>query len=314
MVLLAIWTFGSRGVAGSADEVLLGRVPEETLTDQQEQLAVQPVEQQENAEQLPLEEVEPVGAEPAVATSEAFAQLSPPSASGSTAQLQFDVSLPGAGGTGGDWEGFVQQLRRNGLDIVIVFDSTGSMSGEINQVKQQIAGIMQSLLKLVPKTRVSLCTYRDLVDEYVTKGISLTNDIAQLQAFLAGVSAEGGGDEPEAVDEGLYWAVQNNTFHSPARKVILLFGDAPPHEQNRLRCVQIAATFHQQHKGIVSTVTCRQLVSLPEFVEIARAGGGEAFLLGDERQIMTQLMVLAFGSRYREKVIEALNLYEKASR
>ncbi|GIW93543.1 MAG: hypothetical protein KatS3mg110_1584 [Pirellulaceae bacterium] len=314
MILLAIWTFGSGGVAGSADEVLIGQVPEETLTDQQDLLAVQPVEQPESAEQMTLVEVEPAGEEPSASATEAFELLAPPSASGSSAQLQFDVSLPGAGGTGGDWEGFVQQLRRNGLDIVIVFDSTGSMSGEIQQVKQQIAGIMRSLLKLVPKTRVSLCTYRDYEDEYVVKGVGLTDDISQLEAFLARTSADGGGDAPEAVDEGLNWAVANNPFHPPARKVILLFGDAPPHEQNRLRCVRIATTFHQQHGGIVSTVTCRQSVSLPEFVEIARAGGGEAFVLGNAREIMTQLMVLAFGSRYREKVIEALELYEKASR
>ena len=37
-------------------------------------------------------------------------------------------------------------------------------------------------------------------------------------------------------------------------------------------------------------------------------GGGEAFLTTDERQIMTQLMVLVFGSRYREKVVEAFRL------
>ena len=42
----------------------------------------------------------------------------------------------GAGG-GGDWEGTVQGLRRHGLDIVILFDSTGSMSGEIEQVTRK---------------------------------------------------------------------------------------------------------------------------------------------------------------------------------
>ena len=48
-----------------------------------------------------------------------------------------------------------------------------------------------------------------------------------------------------------------------------------------------------------------------EFVDIAYAGGGEAFLTTDERQIMTQLLVLVFGSQYRAKVIEAFDLLEK---
>ena len=48
-----------------------------------------------------------------------------------------------------------------------------------------------------------------------------------------------------------------------------------------------------------------------EFIEIAYAGGGEAFLSADERQIMTQLLVLVFGSQHRSKVIEAFKLMEK---
>jgi hypothetical protein len=90
----------------------------------------------------------------------------------------------------------------------------------------------------------------------------------------------------------------------------LLFGDAPPHRQDLATCVQTAARFHNAEDGIVSTVTCRSPVCLPEFVEIAERGGGEAFLTADERQIMTQLMVLVFGSRYRNKVVEALNLMQ----
>jgi hypothetical protein len=75
--------------------------------------------------------------------------------------------------------------------------------------------------------------------------------------------------------------------------------------------LRVASDFSSQHKGIVSTVTCRNNVRLPEFVEIAQAGGGEAFLTSDERQIMTQLMVLVFGSKHRDKVLEAFKLMEK---
>lgn len=47
---------------------------------------------------------------------------------------------------------------------------------------------------------------------------------------------------------------------------------------------------------------------IPEFVQIAEVVGGEAFLMTDTRQIMTQLMVLAFGSKHKDKVVEALKL------
>ena len=214
-------------------------------------------------------------------------------------------------GGGGSFEGVVGQLRKSGLDIVICFDSTGSMSGEINQVKQQIERIGQTLLTLVPKARLSVCTFRDHGDEFVVKGLPLTSSIQDVSSYLARIEAGGGGDHPEAVEEGLYWSASENRFRPTARKVILLFGDAPPHEEKLKRCLAIAGDFRQQHKGIVSTVTCRNDRPLPEFYQIAVAGGGESFLTSDQRQIMTQLMVLVFGSQHRQKVIEAFKLLER---
>jgi Mg-chelatase subunit ChlD len=215
----------------------------------------------------------------------------------------------GDGGSGaGGWKGMLRRLRRNGLDIVLVFDSTSSMSGEINQVKAQIYRIGTALVRLVPGTRISLCTYRDTGDAYLVLGTPLTDDLSTIETFLRRISAGGGGDTEEAVQEGLQWAVGNNDFRPGARKVILLFGDAPPHRQDLATCVRTARDFHDQQQGIVSTVTCRQVRPLIEFIEIAEAGGGEAFLTVNERQIMTQLMVLVFGSRYRDKVVEALQL------
>ena len=129
--------------------------------------------------------------------------------------------------------------------------------------------------------------------------------------LLSASPANGGGDRPEAVHRGMRWAVENNELRSNSRKDILIFGDAPPHRQHLEECLSIASDFARQQKGVVSTVPCRSDVRLPEFVEIAQMGGGEAFLTTDERQIMTQLMVLVFGSRYRGKVLEAFRLLER---
>ena len=93
------------------------------------------------------------------------------------------------------------------------------------------------------------------------------------------------------------------------------FHDAPPHTEqgnNGLaRCVQLAKAFKGQQKGIVSTVTCRDRTPMPEFYEIAAAGGGEAFISQNQREIMQQLMVLVFGSQHKEKVLQAFDLLEK---
>ena len=106
------------------------------------------------------------------------------------------------------------------------------------------------------------------------------------------------------------WASKQNQFRPSARKIILVFGDAPPHPEKLKECLALASAFKGQQKGVVSTVTCRASTPLPEFYEIAKAGGGEAFLTRNQREIMTQLIVLVFGSRHREKVVEAFKLLE----
>ena len=145
----------------------------------------------------------------------------------------------------------LQRLRRQGLDIVIVFDSTGSMGGEIRQVKSQIQNIGSTLVKLVPKARISLVTYRDRGDEYVvqTPILPLTGDLQRVATYLSAVDAGGGGDREEAVQEGLRFAVEENQFRPAARKVILLFGDAPPHAQDQTTCLRIASDFSRRQKG-----------------------------------------------------------------
>ena len=205
----------------------------------------------------------------------------------------------------------IQSLRRNGLDIVICFDSTGSMTGEIDEVKRQIDRIGTVLMTLVPKTRISVCTYRDQGDEYVVKGFPLSSSVQDVKTYLNRIEAGGGGDLPEAVEEGLYWAAMKNQFRPQARKVILLFGDAPPHSNKLKDCLTIATDFRKQHKGIVSTVTCRNDEPLSEFYDIASAGGGEAYLTKNHREIVRELIVLVFGSTHREKVLEAFKLLEK---
>jgi Mg-chelatase subunit ChlD len=216
-----------------------------------------------------------------------------------------------ASGGGEDFDGLIQRLRRDGLDIVIVFDSTGSMSGEINEVKDQIDRIGGVLTQMVPKTRISIVTYRDETDSYLVKGTPLTSSVDTVTLYLDEIRAAGGGDEPEAVHSGLNWAMSRNRFRSRARKVVLLFGDAPPHRQYLGDCLNLAQNFNQQQGGVVSTVTCRASRRMDEFVEIAQMGGGESFLTSDEREIMTQLIVLVFGSEHRRKVLDAFKLLDR---
>ncbi|MFN0017851.1 MAG: VWA domain-containing protein [Pirellulaceae bacterium] len=326
LLLVALFQSHSGGGAGEGltNDVLIGVLPSEHLTDQQEeQVSADDVKQTKSSDQPEeMVEVEPVtsAAEASAATSELSASTPSPSGGESGGFDLGSVRVGGGAmaGGGGNWDGMVKTLRRNGLDIVICFDSTGSMGGEIDQVKKQISKIATTLFKLVPKARISLVTYKDKEDKDVVRILQLTSNLQEMQSWLSKVEAGGGGDHPEAVDEGLSWAIKQNQFRSAARKVILIFGDAPPHserngnqESGQERCEKLAKSFKGQEKGIVSTVTCRNGKPMDEFYSIAMAGGGEAFISEDQREIMQQLMVLVFGSQHKDKVLEAFDLLEK---
>jgi hypothetical protein len=212
----------------------------------------------------------------------------------------------GAGGRGRykrPFDSLVEMFRRDGLDLVIVFDSTSSMGAEIDTVKARIVQIGRALLEKIPDTRIGFATYKDLTDPPVAVGIPLTNDLDRLYDFLATVEPSGGGtDIPEAVQAGLQWAMANSQFRPKARKVILLFGDAPPRPGDLPACLTLAKRFRGRYRGKISTVTCRLRQPLPEMYAIAKVGGGEALLLNNHERILEELLVLVFGRRFRADV------------
>ena len=314
LALIPWGDFSDSGDFGEGDQILIGQLSRQQLV------------------QTPNEKLQNVDIESPIHDSQADALESgmvSPLAQNPLSAESFDLSMGAAtsGGTlsfnieslnqdsvlaGGreDFGKLVTRLKKDGLDIAIVFDSTGSMQKEIDQVKNQVERIGNALFKMIPRTRISVCTYRDNGDEFIVKGQELTDRLGKVVTFLEGVSAAGGGDDPESVDAGLDWAIKTNSWRRSARKVILIFGDAPPHADKVLSCQKMASKFRHQQRGIVSTVSCRREKPLNSFTRIAQLGGGESFLSDDERQIMTQLMVLVFGSKHRRKVVEAFDLME----
>ena len=320
LVCCALVTCNREVLLPVGDEVTLGELPvQQTLTSTpEENLEVDAAEVEsadDNVTEIELEAVPvPGSGGGSVDLGEAIEALAT-----SGTSMSANTSLEGLGGKGsgasgvagtgaGNWGGMLRKLQRDGLEVVFLFDSTGSMGGEIEQVKLQITRIGSVLQKLVPKTRFSIVSYRDRGDAYEVKGIPLSRELSVVRNYLSMVTAGGGGDFPEAVHKGLEWSISKNEFRSRARKVILLFGDAPPHPEFVPVCISMAREFRQRHKGVVSTVTCRSSTKMSSFVEIAEAGGGEAFLTANERELVTQLMVLVFGSRYRNKVLEAFRI------
>jgi hypothetical protein len=118
------------------------------------------------------------------------------------------------------------------LDVLFLIDATGSMSDEIQQLKDNMISVSERIhaLPSAPNVRFGMTIYRDRGDLFVSRTFDFTSDIHAFTDELAQVVAEGGGDYPESLNEGLHSAL-----HLPEWRVeetvslIFLIADAPPH-------------------------------------------------------------------------------------
>jgi hypothetical protein len=117
------------------------------------------------------------------------------------------------------------------LDVLFLLDATGSMGDEIAQIQQTIASIAERIDQIEPRPelRFGLVSYRDRGDDYVTRVDDFTADVGTFQQRLLATRADGGGDEPESLNEGLHAAVQRVGWADDAVRLIFLVADAPPH-------------------------------------------------------------------------------------
>lgn len=121
------------------------------------------------------------------------------------------------------------------LDIVLVIDTTGSMTDEIDWLKTEFAALVAQVAAAHPgvQQRWGLVHYRDDWDEYVVRHADFTTDTADYQAVLNTLAAGGGGDFPEAPERALARAASLSWSPSPSTaKLVFWLADAPPHDDD----------------------------------------------------------------------------------
>jgi Mg-chelatase subunit ChlD len=117
-----------------------------------------------------------------------------------------------------------------GLDIVFVVDNTGSMGDSIEVVKGKIREFITASKGKYAQIRYGLVQYRDAGDDFVTRVTPFTTDTAAFESAVSAMSAQGGGDWPEAMLDAIYAAATKLQWLSQ-RRVMILLGDAPGHEK-----------------------------------------------------------------------------------
>ncbi len=122
------------------------------------------------------------------------------------------------------------------LDFMIMCDTTGSMSDELEYLKAELEDIVRKVSSRNANTeiRTSVNFYRDEGDEYVVRQFPFTSDIEQSLDAIGKQSSDGGGDFPEAVHAALDSAINNHDWDENSVKIMFLVLDAPPHEDAQI--------------------------------------------------------------------------------
>jgi von Willebrand factor type A domain-containing protein len=238
------------------------------------------------------------------------------------------------GGLGGGFGDYIGGLRKVGLDVALVIDTTDSMQFVIDDVKEKLSQLVGSIQRMVPTSRVGVVVYRDKGDDYVVKWTDLSFHTQKLQDFLSHINADGGGDWEEAVKEALDAAVHELKWRKQSKKIIILVGGSPPHPWDVDDVYKIARDFRKDG-GYISTidVTARQHDEfdrhlwrslhgkepykpspMPEFYKdvaksfgaIAHDGGGELISLDQDKALIREVLELTFGSRWKVEVAKYL--------
>lgn len=136
------------------------------------------------------------------------------------------------------------------LDVALVIDTTGSMGDEISYLRTEVAAIAKGVTAKWPTAsqRWSVVAYKDDGDAYVVKTSPFASDPSAIQAQIAALSADGGGDYPEAPDQALTAASALDWRSGNVARMVFWIADAPHHVGKQASIVSALQTFRA--KGV----------------------------------------------------------------
>lgn len=123
------------------------------------------------------------------------------------------------------------------LDMVIAFDTTGSMSSYIGAVKKHVKELIPKLFRQNPDLRIGIVAFGDYCDmpskDRFGKAYQvyrLTDDENGLIEFITNAQNTSGGDGDEFYELVIKKIVEETNWREDSTKAVLLIADANPHK------------------------------------------------------------------------------------
>jgi len=118
------------------------------------------------------------------------------------------------------------------LDLVFLCDCTSSMSSYLQAAKQNIQKIVEEIVMMEKcDVQFALVEYRDHPPQdttFAARTHKFTSSVSKMREYVNEMQAQGGGDGPESVVDGL-WEALNMDYRKDSAKIVVCISDAPPH-------------------------------------------------------------------------------------
>lgn len=122
------------------------------------------------------------------------------------------------------------------LDMVIAFDTTGSMRCYIDAVKEHVKELIPKLFKQNPDLRIGIVAFGDYYDmpskdrfDKAYQVCELTDNEDKLIKFITKAQNTSGGDGDEFYELVIKKIVEETNWREDSTKAVLLIADARPH-------------------------------------------------------------------------------------
>lgn len=205
-------------------------------------------------------------------------------------------------------------------EVLLDFDTTGSMYPALTQVRRNVIGLARALFARVPNLRIGVIVHGDYCDKriagsYVIKKLDLTTNERAIVDFVNNVGPTDGGDAEECYElvmreaQGFSWTVGST-------RALVMIGDDVPHSpgeaqnylhldwRTELRSLMAAGV----HVYAVQALGRRHATSF--YQEVARTTGGFHLQLNQFSQVADTLMAICLNqggqteelNRFRDEV------------
>ncbi|NIR06236.1 MAG: VWA domain-containing protein, partial [Candidatus Aminicenantes bacterium] len=182
------------------------------------------------------------------------------------------------------------------IDIVFLFDQTGSMGDEVTAVKNNALLFADILEESNINYRLAVINFSDRIE----KKFDFTSDIKKFKNQVASIRVCCGGDYPENALEALKQASELK-LRKNARTAFILVTDAPYHENNHV--TELAM------KPLVKRLALRDIqiypiaIQLEEYLWIAKETNGAYFNILDDFSSIIEELAYGLTSQYRLRYI-----------